>query len=207
MEIPPSFPPHSPNSPHSAEELNIVTLHSPHHDVLQKKTEDLILPREMLLAKEIAVKLFWSIHPFFPAAGCAAPQIGISKSVFIFSYDRKPEHLEVVINPTMRPASNAKVIGWEGCFSCCFDQCWKLAELFRYESIDVTYTNWEGKTVAKRLEGFAAKVFQHEYDHLQGITTIDHKDATVREFATDKEMKMFLDEVKKEDAKRYAKPE
>jgi len=163
------------------------------------------MPEEMALAKEIALKLFYALQPSFPAAGLAAPQIRISKSVFIFSPDRNPEHLEVVINPTLKAASAVKVTGWEGCFSSTFDNHWRLAQLSRSESIDVSYFNWEGKKVEKRLEGFPAKVFQHEYDHLQGVTTLGHADTEVKEFQTEEEMVKFLDDVKKEDAKHYPK--
>jgi len=57
------------------------------------------------------------LKPYLPAAGLAAPQIGISKSVFIFSFDRGPKNLEAVVNPRFVPIEDTKVEGWEGCFS------------------------------------------------------------------------------------------
>lgn len=186
--------------------LKIVTVESDQQAVLKRKTED-IKNDEMLQAKEIAEKLYLALKPHFPAAGLAAPQIGISKSMFIFSFDRDPKNLEVVINPTLKPVSDAITMGWEGCFSIMLGNIWKLAKVPRYEIIDVTYLNLEGEKVKKRLEGFAAKVFQHEFDHLQGVEVIDREDAVVREFPNKEELMSFLQEVKKEDAARYKKPE
>lgn len=188
------------------EALKIVTINSDQRAVLKRKTED-IKSDEMPLAKEIAEKLYLALKPHFPSAGLAAPQIGISKSIFIFSFDRDPKNLEVVINPTLKPASDAITKGWEGCYSIMLGNIWKLARIPRYDVIDVTYLNLEGKQVKKRLDGFAAKVFQHEFDHLQGIETIDREDAVVKEFANKEELMSFLQEVKKEDAARYKKPE
>ena len=188
------------------ETLKIVTVNSSEQAVLRKVTDDL-QSHETNLSKEIGEKLFFTLKPHFPAAGLAAPQIGISKSIFIFSYDRNPENLETVINPTIKPVGNNTVSGWECCFSVMLGNIWKLAKIPRYETIDVTYFTIEGKKVEKRLEGFAAKAFQHEYDHLQGITVIDHKDAIIKEFNTKDELLNFLKVVKEEDAKHYKKPE
>ena len=53
---------------------------------------------------------------------------------------------------------------------------------------------------------FAAKVFQHEYDHLQGYVNICRKDAEVKRFENKQEYITFIQEVKKQDAARYTKP-
>lgn len=58
----------------------------------------------------------------------------------------------------------------------------------------------------KKLEGFAAKVFQHEYDHLQGIENIERQDAIIQNFETKEELFNFLNHVKQEDSYRYKKP-
>jgi peptide deformylase len=189
-----------------AEDIKIVMVDGPLQNVLRKKT-DPIQKNELPLAKEIADKLFSALRPYFPAAGLAAPQIGISKSVFLFSFDRDPNNLEAVINPHFSPTNATKVEGWEGCLSVILSEgSWKLAKVPRYESISVHYLNLKGERVEKVLEGFAAKVFQHEYDHLQGIVNIDRKDALVKGFNSKEEMQGFMQEVKKEDALRYKKP-
>lgn len=189
-----------------SENIKIVTIDSPLQHVLKAKTED-IQTDELALAKEIANKLFSALRPYFPAAGLAAPQIGISKSVFIFSFDRDPNNLEVVINPYFTPIGDTKIEGWEGCFSAILsDGTCKIAKIPRHETIKVQYLNINGEKVEKLLEGFAAKVFQHEYDHLLGIENIDREDAVVADFTTREEMQHFMQQVKKEDSFRYKKP-
>ncbi|MFS8562907.1 MAG: peptide deformylase [Rhabdochlamydiaceae bacterium] len=189
-----------------AENIPIVTIDSPLKHILETKTEDIQID-ELPLAQEIVDKLFLALKPHFPAAGLAAPQIGISRSVFIFSFDRDPNHLEGVVNPSFLPVGNTKIEGWEGCFSVMLSNgTWKLAKIPRYETIQVQYLNTKGEKVEKLLAGFAAKVFQHEYDHLQGIEGIEREDAIVMDFTTREEMLSFMQQVKKEDSSRYKKP-
>jgi peptide deformylase len=189
-----------------ADNIPIVTIDSPLQHVLKTKTEPLQAD-ELPLAREIIDKLLFALKPYLPAAGLAAPQIGISKSVFIFSFDRDPNHLEGVINPSFMPVGDTKIEGWEGCFSVMLSHNgWKLAKIPRYETIQVQYLNMDGEQVEKILEGFAAKVFQHEYDHLQGVENIDREDAVIMDFTTEEEMMNFMSQVKKEDSLRYKRP-
>lgn len=186
--------------------MQIITVDGPLKEVLRKKTED-IQENEFPLAQEIAEKLLQALKPYSPAAGLAAPQIGISKSVFIFSFDRNPENLEAVINPSFVPVNEKTTESWEGCLSVLLSEsCWKFAKIPRYEAIKVTYFNLKGSKVEKVLEQFAAKVFQHEYDHLQGIVNIDRADAIVKSFNQKEDMLNFIQEIKKEDASHYKKP-
>lgn len=186
--------------------MKIVTIDSPLQDILKKKTEE-IKENEFILAKEISEKLFLALKPYFPAAGLAAPQIGISRSVFIFSFDRSPDNLETVINPSFLPVGDTKIESWEGCFSVILSNgIWKLAKIPRYEIIQVSYLNLKGEKIEKILEGFAAKVFQHEYDHLQGIENIDRDDAIIQSFATKENMLNFITQVKQEESLSLKNP-
>lgn len=186
--------------------MKIVTIDCPLKEILKKKTLD-IQNHEWDLALEIAENLKKTLLPLMPAAGLAAPQIGISKSVFIYSYDRQPVNLEVVINPTYQPLGEEIRRGWEGCFSVILSKNnWKLAKVPRYKSIVVRYLNLEGKSVEKILEGFAAKVFQHEYDHLQGIENIDRLDAEILSFESKEELHAFMQTIRQEDADFYKPP-
>jgi peptide deformylase len=152
------------------------------------------------LAQEIVAKLKLTLEPHFPAAGLAAPQIGINRSIFIYSYDRNPDHLEEVINPILTPLGNEKIEGWEGCFSILLSKKnWIMAKIPRFARIQVAYFNLSGERIEKTLEGFAAKVFQHEYDHLQGILNIDRPDASLKEFKTKESLSQFLEQVKRQD--------
>lgn len=185
-----------------SQQLDIITIDSSQQQVLTMKTEN-FRADELPLAQEIAQQLYAALQPYFPAAGLAAPQIGINKSIFLYSYDRDPKHLEAVINPTFIPIDDQKVEGWEGCFSVILsEEVWMLAKLPRYEKIKVTYFNLSGEKVEKILDGFAAKVFQHEWDHLQGVVNIYREDAMIQQFATKEELFYFMQTVKKEDAQR-----
>lgn len=190
---------------HSNEQLKIVTIDSPLADILHQKTVD-FSEDELPLAQEIADKLINALKPYMPAAGLAAPQIGINRSIFIYSYDRDPKHLEVVINPMFEPIGNDLIIGWEGCLSVMCDGNWMLAQLPRFAKIQVSYLNLKGEKIERIFDGFAAKVFQHEYDHLQGMECINHPEAIVKSFPSKKELESFLQAVKEEDAKRYNQP-
>ena len=179
--------------------LKIITVDSDEHSFLRIKAE-MILRDQLPLAKEIAEKLFLALKPHLPAAGLAASQIGIKKAVFIFSFDRDPNNLEVVINPSFIPLGEKKKEGWEGCFSITLSEKeWKLVKVSRYVTIQASYLNLEGGQVEKILDGFAARVFQHEYDHLQGIVNMDREDALIKSFSSKEEMLNFLQIVKEKD--------
>lgn len=183
----------------------IIPVDGPEQVILRQKTED-IGAEEFGYAQEIADQLYLALQPYFPSAGLAAPQIGISRSVFIFSYDRDPKNLEVVINPAIVPLGTI-VMGWELCLSVLLSSSkWQAAHVPRCNKIKVIYFNLKGEKIESILEGFAAKAFQHEYDHLQGIVNIDRKDAEVKTFDSKEELQNYMKEVKKGDAAVYIKP-
>jgi len=111
--------------------------------------------------------------------GLAAPQVFTSKRIFIADVlpaERGNERgrTEVFINPKLSELSAEKEPGWEGCLS--------FLELSvfvpRHKSLRVDYLDREGKPKALKLTGFPARVVQHEYDHLDGILTIDRATTT-----------------------------
>jgi len=132
-------------------------------------------------------------------AGLAAPQIGINHPIFIYTPDRTTENLRVVINPSFEPIGEAMVEGSEACFSVPLI-CTKLK---RWGKIRVQYQNLEGEPVEEVLENFAAKVFQHEMDHLNGKLTIDHGDAKVLTFTSPQAFEDHMKQVHLEDEGRY----
>lgn len=105
------------------------------------------------------------------AVGLAAPQVGIDKTLFVMdpTAGEKAGLLEVVINPEIHN-SEGEVAMIEGCLS--FPGV--TERVSRASTLDVSYTNGAGTLVKKRLTGFPAVVFQHEFDHLNGRLFIDH---------------------------------
>ena len=108
--------------------------------------------------------------------GIAAPQISASWRLMIIAsrpserYPYAPEMEPVLmINPSFEAMSNAQEKDWEGCLSIPGIR----AKVPRFTQITVSYTNSVGEVVNQALEGFIARVFQHEYDHLDGVVYLD----------------------------------
>ncbi len=98
--------------------------------------------------------------------GLAAPQVGIAKRLFLATLDEK---LYVMINPKISPLSTDTEIREEGCLS--IPGVWVDVE--RYVKIKLNAQDINGESVEMELEGFPARVIQHELDHLNGVLIID----------------------------------
>ena len=100
--------------------------------------------------------------------GLAANQIGITKRFFAIghdSFDTFQKHA-IIWNPQVINSSEEKVIDVEGCLS--FKDIFVKVE--RPKIIEVQYETTQGKTEFAKLDGMESKCFQHECDHLEGIT-------------------------------------
>ena len=100
--------------------------------------------------------------------GLAANQIGITKRFFAIgheSFDTFQKHA-IIWNPQVINFSEEKVIDVEGCLS--FKDVFVKVE--RPKIIEVQYETTQGKTRFAKLDGMESKCFQHELDHLDGIT-------------------------------------
>ena len=104
--------------------------------------------------------------------GLAAPQVGVLKRIFIVSLDG--EYYEC-INPTIIKESG-KQRGEEGCLSV----AGKYGTVVRPSKVVVKATDRNGKEFTVKAEGFLARAFCHENDHLDGVLYID-KAETVAE--------------------------
>ena len=134
-------------------------------------------------------------------AGLAAPQIGISHPIFIYTPDRTTESLRAVINPIYAPVGEETIETHEACFSIPL----RCTHLKRWKKIKVSYQNLEGQKIDEVLEGFAANAFQHEMDHIRGILTIDHENANVKTFTDPEAFKSYMKQIHLEDSKSYPK--
>lgn len=76
---------------------------------------------------------------------------------------------QAMINPSILGHSDDQVKGWEGCLSVPGQR----GLVPRYRQIDVSYLDRHGEVHRQSLQGFVARIFQHEYDHLQGIVFLD----------------------------------
>lgn len=105
-------------------------------------------------------------------AGLAAPQIGENVRVVIFEVvdnprypNREPIPYTVLINPQLSPTSKDKVEDWEGCLSV----PGMRGLVARYPSLRYTGFDQFGNAIDRSVDGFHARVVQHEVDHLDGI--------------------------------------
>jgi peptide deformylase len=105
-------------------------------------------------------------------AGLAAPQIGVPLRVVIFGVDFNPRYPEAepvpyteLVNPVLTPLGDEVEEGWEGCLSVpgLRGVVPRYARL-RYEGFDP-----QGNAIRREVDGFHARVVQHECDHLDGI--------------------------------------
>ena len=111
-------------------------------------------------------------------AGLAAPQVFASYRVFLAMLPRGPElenlTVEVFINPRITWASEEQAAAWEGCLS--FPELQVLVR--RPRGVRIEYLDRQAQPRILELTGFAARVVQHEHDHLEGILTIDRAAST-----------------------------
>ena len=93
-----------------------------------------------------------------------------------------------MINPRLISHSEDRVKDWEGCLSVPGIR----GLVSRYRVINVEYTNREGKLERQELTDFMARIFQHEYDHLEGIVFLDRVESTTDLMTEDEYQKQIL---------------
>jgi peptide deformylase len=105
-------------------------------------------------------------------AGIAAPQIGVSTRVVIFELQENPRYphvaaipFTVLINPTLEPLGTQMEEGWEGCLSV----PGLRGVVPRYRHLHYSGLDAHGQFFERTVEGFHARVVQHEVDHLDGV--------------------------------------
>lgn len=109
-----------------------------------------------------------------PGVGLAAPQIGLSERLIVVEYferaedeenEEAPKKVWAVLNPEIIKASEEKLMGVEGCLSI----PGLVGEVERHATIQVKGLNRHGKPMKIKAEGWLARIFQHEIDHLNGV--------------------------------------
>ena len=112
-----------------------------------------------------------------PGVGLAAPQIAVSERLIVVEYgddddEEAPKKLYVLANPEITSASSEMELGIEGCLSVPD----LVGEVERHLAIVVKGQNRFGKPTRVKAEGWLARIFQHEMDHLDGILYPDRTD-------------------------------
>ena len=120
-----------------------------------------------------------------PGIGLAAPQVGVSKRIFVMEdrpemtadlpkavlleREREPSPLRVLINPVVRPVGAEMRDFFEGCLSI----TGYTAMVTRHREVAVAYLDEKGEPQEWIARGWPARVVQHEYDHLEAVLYTD----------------------------------
>jgi peptide deformylase len=137
----------------------------PDHRIRQHSDEirDFGAPLQKLVDKLIAVSLAQKDPP---ALGMAAPQIGVFKRVFVALIRNK---FKPFVNPRIMHYGKDETALLEGCFSV-----HKIyGHVLRPSEVDVVAQDRNGRKMELHLKGLAAKIVQHEFDHLNGELFVD----------------------------------
>ena len=105
-------------------------------------------------------------------AGLAAPQIGVNLQVVIFGVEHNPRYPDaeqvpftILVNPTLYKLDEDMEEGWEGCLSV----PGMRGIVPRFKRLRYTGFDEKGNSIDRTVEGFHARVVQHECDHLYGV--------------------------------------
>ena len=109
-----------------------------------------------------------------PGVGLAAPQIGVPKRVIVVEFGSEddetlPKQLYVVVNPEIEKRSEETIEGIEGCLSV----PGVVGEVERADIVTVSGRDAKGKKIRIRAQGWLARIFQHEIDHINGVLYTD----------------------------------
>ena len=140
-------------------------------DILTKQCKD--VPRMTLRTKILIGDMLETMYEYH-GVGLAAPQVGVLKRIVVIDVGEGPI---VLINPEIVETSGEQT-GEEGCLS--FPGIYE--KVVSPEKMTVTYKDENGAEVTRELEGFIARVFSHEIDHLKGRLLIDRVSPLKRQF-------------------------
>lgn len=112
-----------------------------------------------------------------PGVGLAAPQVNVSSRVIVVEFgdeedEEAPKRLYTLVNPEIIRASTEKEMGIEGCLSIPDF----IGEVERNSAVTIKAQNRRGQSVRIKADGWLARIFQHEIDHLEGVLFIDRAD-------------------------------
>jgi peptide deformylase len=153
--------------------------------ILRSKCTEVTLEEGLEIAKQLEKVLLKHREITGYGRGFAAPQIGLSKRVFVTFVNDK---FTVYVNPIITESSETTNFYRELCLSSgCL---W--ADVERPIWVVIKYLNEAGKETEEKAEGFLARLLQHEYDHLQGIVNLDKAVEGSIEFVTKDPLKETL---------------
>ncbi len=129
--------------------------------------------------KKLAEDMLETMHNY-EGVGLAGPQIGVMQRIFVAKIPSRQNEEEephpqsgqsyVLVNPEVMKTSSKLVEGQEGCLSI---PNW-VGLVERPDWVEVSAQDLDGRPFKLKVDGLLARIFQHEFDHLNGILYIDH---------------------------------
>ena len=166
------------------EKLEIITLPNPILRQPSQKIGFIDQSTTELAAKMIDQALRWEKgRPFETTVGLAAVQVNRPLKMILVRKslrDKKgssSDSFQILINPQITKYSGGKTAQPEGCLSVPK----YYANVERYQTVKVSALDLNGQPLRFKAEGFAARILQHELDHLKGVMTVDRAIKTVDE--------------------------
>jgi peptide deformylase len=147
------------------------------HPVLREKAAD-VNPKDIKSGKfrPLIEDMIETMHAY-EGVGLAGPQVHLPIRIFVFEVEEKVAKRRgipklsagVFFNATYEPIGRETITDWEGCLSVPF----LGGEVPRYNAIRLRAIDHEGETVDIEVDGFTARIFQHEIDHTDGHVYLD----------------------------------
>ena len=160
--------------------------------VLRQQTEEYVGQLDERTLKNL-IKVMRKTMLEAPGVGLAGPQIGLGLALAVVEDHKRdddegdPREIQdfpfhVIINPSYKPTSDATASYYEGCLSFSGYQAVRK----RWLDIEATWQDEQGERHTENLNGWPARIFQHETDHLSGEVYIDK--AQIRSLTDDENL-------------------
>lgn len=152
--------------------------------VLRKKATNINSPAQI---KELSSNMFKTLKKY-EGVGLAGPQVNILKNIFII--DTTPYKDEKGIIPTEKIFINPEIIELDNHSSYFNEGCLSIPDIFedvsRPTSVEVSYLDENFDSHREIIDGIMARIFLHEYDHLEGILFTDRLSAIRKRLISNK---------------------
>ncbi len=155
------------------------------HPLLRQRSQPITDPTDLALQPFLDQLL--QVMTAANGVGIAAPQLGRAQRVIIVASRPNPRYPNaplmeptVMLNPQLVASSEEVEQGWEGCLSV----PGRRGLVRRSWAVEVAYLNRWGQPQHQVWQGFVARIFQHEYDHLEGkvfLDRVEHSDNVLTE--------------------------
>ena len=138
----------------------------------------------------------------YEGIGLSANQVGVMERVFVMYNHVETKQIIACFNPKIIKEGEEKVLIDEGCLS--FPGLW--VKVNRSETIEVEYEDENGEKVQRELYGLQSRIFQHEYDHMEGSNFTEKVSKLKLDMAIKKQKKMddLAQKLKKKTEERLA---